>query len=80
MQKKPQQHDLQTFGFKYTSKNRTKSTQQQQNNSIQTSIHNTTKLTKNTHKGDKLTKLNPNPFRLFYITLIEQTLGEGITP
>ena len=77
---RPQQHGLQTFGFKYTSNNRTKLTQQQQNNSIQTSIDNTTTLTKNTHKGDKLTKLNPNPFRLFYITLIEQTLGEGITP
>ena len=41
---KPQQHGLQTFKFKYTSKNRNQSTQQQQqqNSSIQTSIHNTT--------------------------------------
>ena len=76
-QNKPQQQEFQTFGFKYTSKNWTQSTQQQQNNSIQTSIHNTTKFTENIHKGDKLTKLNPNHFRLFYININGTDSGRG---
>ena len=74
---RPQQHGLETFGFKYTSKNQTKSTQQQQNKPIQTSIDNTTTLTKNTHKGDKLTKLNPNHIRLFYININGTDSGRG---
>ena len=74
---KLQQKGLQTFGFKYTSKNQSQSTKRQQTNSIQASIHSTTKLTENTYKGDKLTKLNSSHIRLFYINSNGIDSGRG---
>ena len=76
-QNKLQQKGLQIFGFKYTSKNQTQSTKRQQTNSIQTSTHNTTKLTENTYKGDTLTKLNSSHIRLFYIHINGTDSGRG---
>ena len=63
------QHGLKAFGFKHKANINKKLKQIQPNNSIQTTFNSQNTLKVNRHKGDRLTKLELNHTRLFYINI-----------
>ena len=73
----PKQQGLKSFGFKQKITTNKKLKQIRYNISIQTPFNNQKKLKENRHKGDKLTKIDPNNTRLFYININGIDTGNG---
>ena len=71
------QQGLKSFGFKQKITINKKLKQIRYNNSIQTPFNNQKKLKENRHKRDRLTKLDPNNNRLFYININGINTGNG---
>ena len=71
------QKGLKSFGFKQKITTNKTTEQKRYNNSIQTPLNTQTKLKENRYKGDKLTKLDQNHTRLFYLNINGIDTGNG---